>query len=131
MQVPGVSLKTKYGAAEMMTPTLDDQYNRIRIKGILDALRNAKVKVQDWRVLAGPYPEVMKLTPPETATVLASGTAIPFRGLTMAAGAAGGGVGALKLLRWLKPAAKARYIIPTAAAGMFGGCVLAEKIFGD
>ena len=119
---------SKIGALE--TPTLDDQYARINARGVLDALLKTKDKIRNFNVLAGPYPEVLKITPPQAATVLASGTMAPFRGVIPALGGAAGGVGSLKLLNWLKPSAKFRYYVPTAGAGILAGSLLAEKYFG-
>jgi hypothetical protein len=82
-------------------------------------------------VVAGPYPEALKLTPPEVSTVIANATALPFRGVVPFIGGAAGGVTGLRLLQHLQPKPPMIRGIGAAIGGSILGSILAKRYMGE
>jgi len=82
-------------------------------------------------VVGGPYPEALKLSPPEVSTVITNAAALPFRGVVPFIGGALGGITGLRTLQYLQPQPPLIRGIGAALGGSVLGSILAKRYFGE
>ena len=81
--------------------------------------------------VSGPYPEALKLSPPEVGAIIANAATLPFRGAVPFAGGAAGAVTGLRLLQYLQPKPPLIRGIGAFLGGSVLGSILAKHYVGD